>query len=133
MKTPKGLTQLSEWGTKTSLPLTAAINGGVRGDEIWYFPTSVNRILRDKFNAPPDRIWEELGEAGVLYASRDRLARHRQIKNVFAGKVLVVSREKLFYSGTGPDIVDLYEELGPVRPEDAIEDEYDYVLDPDGN
>lgn len=141
--TDSGRAKLCMFGSKTSMPLTAAMNAGSAGTEVWYFPSAVNKLLRDKFNAPPDRIWEELSEQGVLDRSSDRIARHRQIKGVFTGKVYVVRSEALLDVVPEPtevDASDLMEASETSQTDTSNYDDYifepdddDFVLDPDGD
>lgn len=81
--TEEGLNKILRLGTKTSLPLVGIFNAGQAADELWYLPEAVDKILHDKFAAPPDRLWEELATAGILQRGKDRLRKHRQIKGAF--------------------------------------------------
>lgn len=79
--TPAGLLKLKQDGSRNNLGLVAVINAGPKKDEIWYYPTNVNEILRKRFSVPPQRIWEDLAsaEAGILMRDKNRLERRRQI------------------------------------------------------
>jgi hypothetical protein len=91
----EGRMKLAKTGSRSTLPIMALTHAGVKGDEIWYIPNGVNKFLREKFDAPADRIWEELASEGILERNHDRLVRHRQIKGVFNGPVYVLKAVKL--------------------------------------
>lgn len=114
-----GIDKISRIGTKTALPLVAVFNAGRAQDEIWYLPEAVDKILTDKFAAPPDRFWEELSVAGVLQRGKDRLVKHRQIKGIFnpTSGVYVVKQDSIEAQPEAPPAEDLY-----VFPVDADED-----------
>lgn len=91
----QGLAKLSNHGTKTAQPIIACVNAGMHQDEIWYFPSSFHKLIKDKWNTPPDRVLEELSIQGILERGQDRIAKHRQIANAFKGKVYVIKMDRL--------------------------------------
>lgn len=91
-----GLSKLSTHGTKSSMPIVAAVNAGKNREEIWYFPTAINRVLRDRFNCPPGRIWEDFVVAGILDPEKERLPKSRTLRGVMSPtRVYVVFADRL--------------------------------------
>ena len=91
-----GLEKIKTFGSRTSQPLVGVLNAGARGDEIWYFKDSTDKLLKEKFQIDPDRIWEEFAREGILDRGKDRLTKSRQIVHFMgATQVCVVSQEAL--------------------------------------
>lgn len=122
--TDVGKGKLASLGSRTSMPLIAAYNAGPKSDEIWYFPSAVNRLLSDKFRAPPDRIWEEFADQGVLDRNKDRLVRKRQIKDILSSvAVYVVRADRLFAYEAEPVLIDVSELSSYIHHDDAFFDD----------
>jgi len=122
--TELGKSKLSLYGSKTSQPLVAAYNAGPKCNELWYFPNAIDKVLREKFQIPPDRIWEELAGEGILDRGADRLVKARQIQGVMKStKVFVAFADRLTSFEPEPVTIDA-SELSSYVPCEYDSDDY---------
>lgn len=124
--TELGRGKLNLYGSKTSQPLVAAYNAGPKCNEIWYFPNAIDAILRQKFQIPPDRIWEELAGEGIVDKGTDRIVKARQIQGVMKStKVFVAWMDRLTSFDPEPVTIDASELSSYVPCEyDSSNDDY---------
>jgi hypothetical protein len=100
LTTGEGQLKLIAKGTRTSASIVAVFNAGSKGDEIWYFPTVINKLLREKFAMDPSRIWEDLADQDKVQRGKDRIVLQRQKRNVLdAQPMYVASMASIFNSG----------------------------------
>lgn len=78
-------------------PLVGVINAGRHRNEVWYFPAQLQRLLRETYNSPGDRILEEWANLGYLKRESDRrLTMNRSIAGIVSAKFYVGDQTKIY-------------------------------------